>query len=162
VIYNNVWDGASEPTVPASPTAFVTTGPGAFTGPTAEAAYVTIPLAAASVNAFYEIDVDYHMTNNANAKTAKVRMNTVAGTVLASDTLTSLLHAQSSTFVQNNGVANKQRVSHELVSAAAIARASPALAAETLSAAFAFAVTFTKATATDVAVIEAIRVTRSR
>lgn len=161
-IYQETWNGTSDPVAIASPTAWVKTGPGAFTGPTTEAVYATLALAAASVTSRYALEIETQHTNNANAKTLKARMTDVNGTTLASYTLTSFLHAKTLTVVKVNGVADKQRVTAELITAAAIARQTPALAAETTSAAWAIALSFTKATATDVAVLETVRLTQSR
>jgi len=161
-VFNNVWDGASEPIVPASPVAFATTGPGAFTGPTAEAAYITLPMPAANPFSRFKFNLEFAQTNNANAKTCQLRMNTVGGTSLATATLTSFAHARAEIDIANTGVADKQRVYAEVTTASAVARSTPALNAETLSAAYAFALTFTKGTATDVVVLERFRLDQLR
>lgn len=161
-IYNNTWDGISEPTVPATPVAFVTTGPGAFTGPTAEAVYFTLPQAAAGVNSAYELEIRTHQTNNANAKSLKVRFSVIGGTVLSTMTLTSFLFAKARTVLQLLGVADKQETHFERFTTAAYLQDAPVLTSETTSAAFAFAVTVTKADATDVVVIEYVKLTKTR
>ncbi len=162
IAYNNVWDGKSEPAVPATKVAFVTTGPGSFTGPTTEAVYFTLPMGAATPLSDYRLDIQYQQTNNSNAKTSNVRMSVIGGTVLMATTLTSFLHANAKLEMRLNGVADKQTLVTERRTAAAYLRNTPALAAETSSAAFAFAVCYTKATSTDVCVIENVRLTQSR
>jgi len=156
IVYNNVWDGVSEPLVPATKVAFVTTGPGAFTGPTTEAAYITVNQPAANPFSRFRFNADFAMTNNAGAKVCNLRMNTVAGTVMSASTLTSFAHARTEATIANTGVADKQRVFSETTTAAAVARSTPALQAETLSTSFAFAICVSKATATDVVVIERV------
>jgi hypothetical protein len=158
VVYQETWNGISEPKAVASPTAWVKAGPGAFTGPTTEAAYISLALPALDVNARVRILKKFSQTNNANAKTSLVRMANVAGTTFHTDTLTSLAEVSSDKLIQVNGVADKQLVGGVAFGATAFVREAAALKAETTSAAFTLALTVSKATATDVIVIENISV----
>lgn len=97
-VYNNTWAGsfASPPAAPASPTAFVTTGPGAFTGPTALSEYITLPFASGDIAAGDEIQIDavYQMNNNGNNKTATWTFNTSGGGTFFTDTCTAFAFAR--------------------------------------------------------------------
>jgi hypothetical protein len=96
------------PTIPATPTAWVKTGPGAFTQTTAgDIVVASIPLAAGviAVNGKAVVTADWWTTVNANAKTANVKFGT---TVMHDFTLTSLAVAQSRVSIKNRGVANSQ------------------------------------------------------
>jgi hypothetical protein len=70
-LFNNTYSSGI-PTIPSSPTAFVTTGPGAFAGDTAIISGPTITLTAGALgpNGALELEVMYAATNNANTKTA--------------------------------------------------------------------------------------------
>lgn len=160
-VYQETWNGTSEPKAVATPTAWATTGPGAFTGPTTEAAYFTVAVPALDndVNARLVIRKKFSQTNNANAKTSLVRMTNVAGTTFHTDTLTSLAEVNSEKWIHNNGVVNAQIVGGLAYGATAFVREAAALKAETTNVAFALAFTVAKATATDVVVIEGVQVT---
>jgi hypothetical protein len=157
-VYQETWNGTSEPQAVASPTLWSKTGPGAFTGPTTEAAYFSVSLAALDVNARIRILKKFNATSNANAKTSLVRMTNVAGTTFHTDTLTSLAEVNSDKTIHVNGVADKQIVGGLAFGATAFVREAAALKAETTSAAFVLAFTVAKGTATDVVVIEAVSV----
>lgn len=68
-IYNNIYTGGT-PTIPASPTAFVTTGPGAYTQVTTatEVLSYTVPAGAMGANGRLEIRGRMSFPNNANTK----------------------------------------------------------------------------------------------
>lgn len=166
-VYANTWDGASTPAIPTTLTSLpaaltggIHKGPGAFTGPTTEALYISLPVIAANPTSFYALELKTAQTNNANAKSMKVRFSALAGTALATITQTSLLETDAFVEYAVQGVADKQRVSGYVVGATANARITNALTAETTSAAFSFALTATKADATDVTVIEGLLLTR--
>jgi len=73
-LYNNTYVSGS-PSVPSSPTAFVTTGPGAYTQNTAaETAAISVPLAANIVGVSGSIDVNISMACTINANTKIVRV----------------------------------------------------------------------------------------
>lgn len=79
-IYNNVYDPSLGvlPTIPSSPTAFSTTGPGAYTQTTAAditLVGVTIPGGSMGASGVLDIISSWESaTNNANAKTTKVKI----------------------------------------------------------------------------------------
>lgn len=161
VVYQETWDGASTPTAVASPTAWAKTGPGAFTGATTEALYIALPMAALNVNSSVMADIEYAMTNNANAKSSKVRFTNLAGTVLSTMTLTSFAYSKGQTELDVTGVADKQRATFQRYTAAAFLRDAPILTSEVTSAAWAIAICAARADATDVIVIEQITVTQT-
>lgn len=164
-VYNNMWDGISEPTIPTTLTSFsavASTGPGAFTGPTTNAMYANFPMLAANVDSIFDVEMKLIQTNNANAKTVTVRFSALAGTLLWTNTTTSFLENDGQHTLKVNGVSNKQSITGKTFGSTAYVRQASALAAETTSAAFSFAVCASKADATDVAVIESIRIFRTR
>jgi hypothetical protein len=69
--FNNIYT-SGVPTIPASPTAFATTGPGAFAGDqgTISGPTITIPAGAMGANGFLDLEAVYAATNNANTKAA--------------------------------------------------------------------------------------------
>jgi hypothetical protein len=79
-VYNNVYT-SGVPTVPSSPTAFVTTGPGAYTQTSAsDIASVSIPLSAniIGVNGSIDADCGISATNNANQKIFRAAIDSTA------------------------------------------------------------------------------------
>lgn len=79
-VYNNTYTSGT-PVIPSSPTAFVTTGPGAYTQTTATditLSNVTCPGGTLGKNGAFQILANYVYTNNANAKTRKVLLNATA------------------------------------------------------------------------------------
>lgn len=73
-LYNNTYTSGT-PTVPSSPTAFVTTGPGAYTQFTAaDITAISIPLAANVISTAGSLDITYSVsvTNNGNNKISRV------------------------------------------------------------------------------------------
>lgn len=80
-LFNNIYTSGI-PTAPASPTAFTTTGPGAFTGDTAEEfAQYTLPANAMGANGVLRFTIANSETNNADSKTFRVRWSGTGGTV---------------------------------------------------------------------------------
>lgn len=71
VVFNNVYTPGSTPVIPLSPTAFVTTGPGAFTGVSAATVAFSLPIAGNSlgINGGVEINLSQSFTNFAGNKT---------------------------------------------------------------------------------------------
>lgn len=81
VIYNNTFPSSGIAEIPASPTAFVTTGPGAYTQTTASDILVAaIPVQANSMGPRGAVDLQAttHCLNNANAKQWKLWSGTLA------------------------------------------------------------------------------------
>lgn len=99
-VFNNLLSAnlssLGEPLIPASPTAFVTTGPGAFAGSTAEVAALTITIPANALGAKGQVHIETEQNGNATAgaKNLRVRYSGGAGTVLVA--------AQSTTTGQRN------------------------------------------------------------
>lgn len=93
------------PTV-GTTTAFVTTGPGAFTGATSEQG-VTLPLAAGVMGAMgsAEFEASWRNNNSVGAKTARLRWSGSAGTVIFSNAPTTLtqLDIRASVFNSTTG-----------------------------------------------------------
>jgi hypothetical protein len=87
-VYNNTYTSGT-PTIPASPTAFVTTGPGAYTQTTgAELALleVTIPGGAMGKNGSLMSYPEFVYSNSANTKTLKLYLGATAVITLAPTT----------------------------------------------------------------------------
>lgn len=107
-IKNNVYT-SGQPTIPASPTAFATTGPGAYTqtisadimGP----AY-TLPGGTLGTNGRVRISVQWGYTNSANTKTFRAQFD---GTnLIPTTTATTSTNYRYELNMQNDGVATKQ------------------------------------------------------
>lgn len=112
-VYNNRHDGtvSGEPVVPASPTAFLTTGPGAYTQAVEagrQAMLYTIPAATLGANGGLQFEIGVRCTNSANAKSVGLRFGTtlVIGPSAASQTgftVTGYLRALGATNRQISG-----------------------------------------------------------
>lgn len=106
VIYNNLYT-SGDPTVPASPTPFVTSGPGAYTGVLTEITQriYTIPAGIARVNSAVRNTFRGGWNNSAGAKTQRVKLGSTATYALAGSTTVSNAITQ---IMQNRGVLNRQ------------------------------------------------------
>lgn len=161
IVYNNVWDGVSVPTIPATPTAFVTTGPGAFTGPTTAAIYISLPitLAQSPVGTTFRVKLHCAATNNANAKTIKLWQNDDNGEDFHTVTLTSLAAVDADLTL--TVITDTAQLSDGMVfGATAIARLASAKEQADLSVDWVLAFAVAKATATDFLAIERIQILR--
>jgi hypothetical protein len=109
VVKNNVYT-TGVPTVPASPTAFVTTGPGAYVGVTAEVfgPTITVPANAMGANGQLRIMTMWAVTNNVNAKGVNVRFSGNAGTLFLTQSVASAAGLQDMRLIRNTGVTNSQ------------------------------------------------------
>ncbi len=105
-IFNNTYTSGI-PTVPASPTAFVTTGPGAYTGVTGAQAGPTISVAGGSlgVNGAIRVRHYWSVPNNANTKNPLI---SYGGTTFYNASGASLAGLYSEHLIVNRGVANAQ------------------------------------------------------
>lgn len=117
-IYNNTYTSGN-PTIPSSPTAFATTGPGAYTQTTgSDITVLSYAVIANSMGANGKIEADAFaeaQANNANAKTLRIKFG--GSTNLVSTTsVTSNLTCQVLGVIRNRGVTNKQ-VNHPAGSA---------------------------------------------
>jgi hypothetical protein len=99
-----------EPQIPASPTAFSTTGPGAFTGVTAEvtALTATIPAGALGVTGRIRVVTEVTVNNTAGAKVYKVHYSGVGGNAFASPSIVSTTGWRGETIIENRGATNVQ------------------------------------------------------
>lgn len=110
-LFNNTYTSGT-PIIPASPTAFATTGPGAYTQVTTEvAAYeVAIPANLLGPNGSIEGHSLYTYPNNSNAKTLRARVGTQGtsgNSIMATGPTTSASLGQLFGFV-NRGLTNSQ------------------------------------------------------
>ena len=143
-------------------TAYVTTGPGAFTGVTAETLTVGIQIPANSLgpNGAIIVEHSYGQTNNANAKSAKALFHTanaIAGTTVSNPNLQSIGQAAIVRAIQNRGLTNVQ--GSAVVASSGIADATPAaFSAIDTTAATWVNFTITRGTATDVVAMERMSV----
>lgn len=148
-VYNSTFNGASVPAA-GTTTAFVTTGPGAFTGiATGEitAATVTVPAGAMGPNGKLFFDGAFTFNTAAGNKTPRIKFGatTVAGTTLA----TTLYYLYQGV-IENLGAATAQRGTYTNFSASAISTTSPVTyPAENTGNAVAVLFTLEKATATN-------------
>jgi hypothetical protein len=108
-IYNNAYTGGT-PTVPASPTAFVTTGPGAYTQTTSavEVLSYTVPANAIGVNGRLEVRGRMSCPNNANSKSCIASFGDVGTLTFINNAVTSNLGVEFGNTIQNRGSAAVQ------------------------------------------------------
>lgn len=112
-VYNNRLadnlDASGNPTIPASPTAFATVGPGAFTGVTGAVTCITLTLSAGVMGTTGEFtgEVDLQFTNNANAKALNW---TFGGTNIYAASQASVAYSRVLGSVSNRGSASVQAI----------------------------------------------------
>lgn len=144
-VFNNTYTSGIA-TVPGSPTAFSTTGPGARTGDTgAETAYqITIPILAA--NSQIIASTGFHTTNNANNKTFTMKLG---ATTFHTGVITSISRTGAIMSIQNLAATNKQQSMFPVVGVAINASGEITNGAIDTSATTTLAFTMQRATATD-------------
>lgn len=105
-IYNNQYV-IGNPSIPASPTAFSTTGPGVFVQTTGQIDLLTfaVPSGAMGPNGRLIIRGRTTCNNNANSKSPRIAFG---GMTLVNNNLASAAGAEVYTQVQNRGVTNQQ------------------------------------------------------
>lgn len=106
-VYNNVYT-TGVPEIPASPTAFATTGPGAYTQSAAGGILgpnISVPANTLGINGALEAIFATSCTNSANTKQAIFRL---ASTSVGTQTLTSVAFANSHAMIANRGIATRQ------------------------------------------------------
>lgn len=109
VVFNNTFSGTAPVTVPASPTAFVTTGPGAFTGDTTEqGVLVTVPAGSMGTNGSWHAQFMFGNNNSVGTKTARMRWSGISGGQLSAVADTTVIGALLEGIEQNRGVAASQ------------------------------------------------------
>jgi hypothetical protein len=109
-IYNNTYT-SGVPTVPASPTAFATTGPGAYTGVLTEHG-VILPIPANTLalpGSALEIDVKFAQNNTGGTKTVRMRYSGATGTDFLSVNTANNASASFTGFIGNAGGSANQR-----------------------------------------------------
>lgn len=107
-VFNSTY--TSGPVTAGTATAFVTTGPGAFTGEIAEhgGPSITIPAGAMGPNGSLEVWIHSAGTNNANSKQWFPYFNGIAGTVLSGANIASNLNEMALVRTSNRGSAAAQ------------------------------------------------------
>lgn len=108
-VFNNTYTSGN-PTVPASPTAFAVTGPGAITGLTTEVTAQLVDVAADAVGVTGAVMgwVDWSAINNAGGKTINAEYSGGAGTVFATASPSSNASGMFGFMFFNKGAANVQ------------------------------------------------------
>jgi hypothetical protein len=102
-VYNNIQPATGFPTPPASPTAFVTTGPGAFTGITAATTFLTIPLPGGSIGSNGQLRI-----SAGGSFTASTGTKTLTGKLASTSFITPAFFSGGSTnaFLLNGIISN--------------------------------------------------------
>jgi hypothetical protein len=147
------------PTIPSSPTA-VTDGKGAYTGDITERAGITltVPAGAMGPNGELIISALFAGTNNANAKTARVRWDGAAGTTWTSINMASNLGLDTRTEIANNGNAAVQTGTSMRISSGSSATQATNYATVNSAVATTVVLSPSKGTATDNIVTEKVSV----
>lgn len=118
-IFNNVYTNG-EPSIPASPTPFVSTGPGAFTQTTGSPILLrnsTILANSLGPNGTIEISTLWSMNSTAGTKTANLAYSTANIMTLAVTTSTNI--NAPTQIIQNRGATNKQVAAPAILAAGA-------------------------------------------
>lgn len=112
-IYNNTYTSGS-PSIPASPTPFVTTGPGAYTqttGADISLLTVTIPGNLMGIYGGVRPHSSFINNNSGGAKTARLFLGGTGGTTYSAVASTTNITATDFRVIENRGVANRQAAS---------------------------------------------------
>jgi hypothetical protein len=162
-VFNNTMsanlDSKGNPTIPASPTAFVTTGPGAFTGVTGAVTVLTLTIPGGTMGVTGNFDFDGVLAYAATA-TAKVTGFAFGGTSLYSANLAANVGAGrlQSVVTNRNSASVQSAVTFGNASTGGVSTTGgAAYAAVNSGNAVAVTVTLTHATATDTAMLESYR-----
>lgn len=109
-VFNNTYTAGTVPSIPASPTPFATTGPGAFTGDTTEAPgpAITIPANSMGANGIIHPWSVWTQNNSAGTKTARIRYSGNAGTIYYASALTTQITLLQTIYIANRGATNSQ------------------------------------------------------
>ena len=151
-VFNNTYT-TGIPTVPASPTAFATTGPGAFTGDTSEQG-ITISVPANALSTGGRIIAQCFTANNntAGTKTFRIRYSAIGGAAYVTQANTTAVNALLYAEVNNAGVTGQQFGYGVATVAAAIALNGASSTVDTTTATT-VVTTCQKGTATDYAIL---------
>jgi hypothetical protein len=157
-IYNNVYS-SGQPTIPASPTAFSTTGPGAFTFSTASSysgVSVTLAANAMGINGSVEFIWTATANNSANSKFARALFG--GQTPAGATAFTSQTNGRFNATVQNRGVANAQTTNGASFANGNVSAANSTTAINTASNVTINSNLFLNASTSDVLVMESFKV----
>lgn len=156
-VFNNTLsanvDANGMPQVPASPTAFATTGPGAFTGVTGSAITLytmTIPAAAMGTNGIYRLEAQYALNATAGGRTVTTAFG---GTTLSNPTMGNVTGQRLSFWVNNRNSASVQNSWAQQIASSSIAAGTTYSAINTANA-VSVTITCNRATATDTLMVE--------
>jgi hypothetical protein len=107
-VFQQTYAGPGLPTIPASPTAWVATGPGAYTGITTltTGPQITLPANTLGANGFLRVTHLWSTIANADVKTATVGVG--AATIYSSANSGSTANTVAQTGLLNRGVQNSQ------------------------------------------------------
>lgn len=150
-IFNNTYTGGI-PTVPTSPTAFSTTGPGAYTQTTAaDIDLITgnLPANILGETGVIKVDSLFNYTNSAGAKTLKYKLGADAFMSIAPTTTASIEVRKT---IANMGVTNKQTFNTNPNNGVAVSTA-PTYGTTDTTAATTVKITAQLATATDYVIV---------
>lgn len=107
-VYNNIYvPGTNSWDIPASPTAIVAAGPGAFTGVTSEITAVSVTLPGGSLGNHGALRTKNRFLHPNNANN-KICIEKFGGTVVATGIRTTTTVARSSNWIRNCGLQTKQ------------------------------------------------------
>lgn len=155
-VYNSTWDGSGIPAI-GTTTAFVTTGPGAFTGiATGEFAIATLTIPANTLGASGQAILNFMLANNtaAGAKNFRVRNSTVLGTTLVLFGASTAAAGNGTALFANAGVTNRQKISGSVMHGSSLLGSAPVYMSEDTTSAWTVVLTMEKATATNHAIWE--------
>lgn len=157
-IYNNVYTTGT-PEIPASPTAFVTTGPGAFTfstGSSYTAVQATLPANAMGIDGSLEFIWTATANNSANAKYASALFG--GQTVAGATAFTSQTSGRWNATVQNRGVVNVQTINGVEIANGQVSAANGTLSINTAANVTVASNLYLNSSTSDVLVIESFKV----
>lgn len=153
IVYNNVYTSGT-PTVPGSPTAFSTTGPGAYAQTTgAPVTAITASLAGNTLGVNGELAVDTCGSNNNSAGNKQI-LGKYGGTTLGGGSVTTGTSSIMVLRMRNRGIANAQSTSTSLETGNAFIVANAGPSAIDSTGAQNAAITLQLTTATDYFVLE--------
>jgi len=158
-IYQETWDGISTPVPSPTATAWVKTGPGAYTGPTTLASYITLPFPAASVGERHDWNIKW-ASSGSGANVVTIHQTDSTGAVWATQSVTTNKDNELSVAILERGT-NLQSFYGETIGVSTYARIAGAVAAQTHDAAYTMAISASKATATEWIIIERLTVTKT-
>lgn len=141
------------PTAPASPTAFATTGPGAFTGTTGSAITLytlTVPAAAMGTNGLYRYAFKVALNATAGGRTF---LTSFGGTTINNPSLGNVVGQRIYGWVENRNSASVQNMWQEQFTTSSVAAAA-AYAAVNTGGAVTVLATMNRAVATDTFMVE--------